>query len=124
MTMRILVLDDDVPVGELLVQALTEAGYEASHVAEGAQAIKAIQARGADLVVVDMHMPGMDGLEFMSRLRRLRPKIRIIGISGGDPSSEVDLLRMSARLGAHATLAKPFTIGEFVSKVRELAPVA
>jgi len=118
--MRVLVVDDEIEIGEVLVTALNGAGLDAMSVSNGSDAVRSITTRGADVVVVDMHMPGMDGLEFIQRLRRLRPRTRILGISGGDPRSDIDLLKISGRLGAHATLKKPFKASQVVQKVKEL----
>ncbi len=120
--MRVLVIDDNVSLGTMLVEALTNAGYETRHAADGQAAVRACEAHGADVVVVDMFMPGMDGLELIARLRR-RPghrNMRIIGISGGGRSGDLDLLRMAQRLGAHATMAKPFKPSELIAKIKEL----
>jgi two-component system response regulator RegX3 len=122
--MRVLVVDDEAEVGEILLKALGAAGYDTAYAPNGGDAMRSVTSRGADIVIVDMHMPGMDGLEFIARLRRLRPRTKIIGISGGDSGTDVDMLKMSGRLGAHATLAKPFTTGELVDKIKALAPEA
>ena len=118
--MRVLVVDDEVELGDVLVTALKGAGLDAAYASNGGDAVRSVITRGADVVVVDMHMPGMDGLEFMQRLRRLRPKTRILGISGGDRFGNTAMLKISGRLGAHATLKKPFKPAELIEKVREL----
>ncbi len=120
--MRILVIDDNADLGAMLAEALTNAGYDARHAIDGQAAVRAFEAYGADVVVVDMFMPGMDGLELIARLKR-RPghrSMRIIGISGGGRSGDLDLLKMSSRLGAHATLSKPFKPSELIAKIEEL----
>ena len=118
--MRVLVVDDEFDLGDVMTAALGSAGFDAIYVSNGGDAVRSLTARGADVVVVDMHMPGMDGLEFMQRVRRLRPRTRILGISGGDRGGNKTFLKMSGRLGAHAMLAKPFKPSELVAKVREL----
>jgi two-component system OmpR family response regulator len=119
--MRVLVVDDEPDLGQLMVTALKGAGIDAIYVPNGGDAVRSVTTRGADVIVVDMHMPGMDGLEFIQRVRRLRPKARILGISGGDKGGSKMLLQMSGRLGAHAVLPKPFKPSDLVAKVKELA---
>lgn len=122
--MRVLVVDDEIELGDVMVTVLKNAGFDAVYTSNGGDAVRFITARGADVVIVDMHMPGMDGLEFMQRLRRLRPKTRILGISGGDRTGNKTMLKMSGRLGAHALLPKPFKPSDLVEKVKELGAQA
>ncbi len=119
--MRVLVIDDNDDLGRMLVEALTAAGYETRHAADGQAAVRAYEAYGADVVVVDMFMPDMDGLELIARFKRRPGKMHIIGISGGGRSGDLDLLGMSSRLGAHATLAKPFRPSDLIAKIKGLA---
>jgi two-component system OmpR family response regulator len=120
--MRVLVVDDETSLGEVMIRALKGAGIDAAYVCNGPDAVRSVTSRGADVVVVDMHMSGMDGLELIQRLRRLRPKTQILAMSGGDKTGNKSMLMISTRLGAHAVLRKPFTLSELVAKVRELAP--
>jgi len=122
--MRVLLVDDETELGKVLITALKAAGIDAVYASNGGDAVRSVTTRGADVIVVDMHMPGMDGLEFIQRVRRLRPRARILGISGGDKGGKKTLLEMSGRLGAHAFMPKPFRPSELVAKVKELAATA
>jgi two-component system OmpR family response regulator len=122
--MRVLVVDDEIALGEVMITALTRAGLDAVYVSNGGEAVRSVTTRGADVIVVDMHMPGMDGLEFIQRVRRLRPRARILGISGGDKGGDKMMLKMSGRLGAHAVLPKPFKPSDLIAKVKELGAAA
>jgi two-component system OmpR family response regulator len=122
--MRVLVVDDEIALGEMMITALTRAGLDAVYASNGGEAVRSVTTRGADVIVVDMHMPGMDGLEFIQRVRRLRPRARILGISGGDKGGDKMMLKMSGRLGAHAVLPKPFKPSDLIAKVKELGAAA
>ena len=104
---RILVVDDDEAFRGSVARVLTEAGYEADQAANGRELIEGYRAAPADLVLLDLYMPGTDGVEAMIRLRAEFPDIRIIAISGGGYRVAQDVLAIAARLGALATLEKP-----------------
>jgi CheY-like chemotaxis protein len=104
---RILVVDDDEDLRRVAARMLTAAGHEVAEVADGSQAIDAYRAHPSDLVLSDIYMPGVDGVEAIIRLREEFPDIRIVAISGGGYRDQDEVLDMAARLGARATLTKP-----------------
>jgi CheY-like chemotaxis protein len=79
---RILVVDDDAAIRELLRFVLEEEGYEVIEAADGAEGLQRYQAAPTDLVITDLQMPGMDGLELMMALRRMVPTPVLMAISG------------------------------------------
>ena len=109
---RILVMDDDDAVRDATAMLLEAKGFEVVAVADGRSGIAAVEAGSFDLVVVDLFMPGMDGLETTKAIRRLDPSVPIIAVSGfmlGDwrlkmPNFEA----IAAEAGAYFTLYKPF----------------
>jgi CheY-like chemotaxis protein len=104
---RILVVDDDEDFRRVLARMLTGAGHEVAEVGDGSHAIEAYRAQPSDLVLSDIYMPGVDGVEAIIRLRVEFPDIRIVAVSGGGYRDKEEVLDVAARLGARATLTKP-----------------
>ena len=92
---------------------------------QGKEALRLAKAEPPDAIVTDILMPECDGFELITTFRRDRPKLPILAVSGGRLFGAVDLLDVAARLGAHATLVKPFDIQaliDWIAKVVEHAP--
>jgi CheY-like chemotaxis protein len=98
-----------------LAVALGGAGYHVLTAESGKPALRLLEHREVDLILVDLLMPDMDGLELIPRLRKTRPSSKIIAISGG--IGQWDYLDASRYLGAHATLKKPFSLQELFDAV-------
>jgi CheY-like chemotaxis protein len=116
--MRILVIDDDRDIREILVEMLTDAGYEAAEASSGREGIRLYRQAPFDLVITDLVMPEKDGLEVVMELRRDFPKVKIITLSGNPYGSSS--LKTSKALGAARTLGKPFTEAQLLTAVREV----
>ncbi|MCX6348382.1 MAG: response regulator [Candidatus Aureabacteria bacterium] len=111
---KILIVDDDRAMGEELAEALGESGYAVRSAAGGEDALRALAAEPADLMLVDMKMPGMSGLETTRRVRRDHPGVKTILITASLPSE------MEAALNAEPDLAviyKPFAIDRLLSRI-------
>ncbi|HEX2414629.1 MAG TPA: response regulator transcription factor [Thermoleophilaceae bacterium] len=109
----ILVVDDEPIVTDVLSRYLERAGYSAHVAADGPGALKVAGETSPDLVVLDLMMPGMDGLEVMRRLRE-RARVSVILLTAkGEPSDRIDGLRQ----GADDYVVKPFSPGELVARV-------
>ena len=102
---RILVVDDEERMASVVAMALGRAGYDCETCAGGEAALLAVDARGADVVVTDWRMPGMDGIELLRRLHVKRPALPVILITahGSVPSAVAAM-----REGAFDYLTKPF----------------
>ena len=100
---RILVLDDDQSVREVLVESLKAAGYDVFEASSGEQALAALPEFDPDLIVLDFVMPGLNGAEVAARVRQTRPKQKILMVSGHYNSA---LLRAAG--GNIPVLKKPF----------------
>lgn len=119
-TARVLVADDDPIQRAILVELLDSIGLRCEEACDGEQALEAIARRPADLVVLDMLMPGRDGIEVLTQIKRYSPQTRVLTISAGGLMSPDQLLHLSRGLGADATMAKPLRRADFLSVVRDL----
>ncbi len=119
---RILIIDDETEVRAILSRILTQAGYEAVAVGSGDEGTRLCRQQPMDMVIVDMIMPEKDGLETLMEIRRGSPNARIIAISGAPRTTVMDPLSVALKVGAVASLAKPFTPKEFLNSVRQNLP--
>ena len=120
---RILVVDDNAGLADVVRRVLERAGHEVQVAATGLQGARRYREQAADLAVVDIHMPEMDGLELLVQFRTIAPGMPVIVMSGGVQTGGLDLLGDARLLGAFATLAKPFSVDELLGVVRRaLAP--
>jgi len=118
---RILIIDDDAVTREILNEALEPEGYLLENAANGRDGLALHQRAPFDLVITDIIMPEMEGLETIRRLSRLhKPAPKIIAISGGGHMGTSGYLYAAAKLGAHFTFQKPFSVKEIVSTVHRL----
>lgn len=113
---RILVIDDAAPIRLLLATALESDGYEVVQASSGREGLILYRQRSSDLVIVDMMMPELNGLDTMLELTREFLNVKVIAISGG--GSDHGMLRTARLLGARQTLAKPFDMEHLLSSVR------
>lgn len=105
---RILVVDDDPHIRFIIETILTVEGYEVATADSGDEALRVSSKRPYDLVLTDLILPGIDGIETILRLRALQPELRIIAMSGGWNGGAHTCLPLAGKLGACRTLAKPF----------------
>lgn len=117
---RVVLIDDDMFVRSTLEDTLTDAGFSVTAFADGRDALRRIGEMDADVVVTDILMPSVDGIEFIRQLRTQKPKLKILAISGGGPNIGLQLLDIAGKMGANRTLPKPFSPMEFVEAVRAL----
>jgi CheY-like chemotaxis protein len=117
---RVLVIDDDDLLRRALCGALAEAGYEVIDAANGVAGLRLYHERGIDLVLVDIFMPEMDGLQVLRALRTEVPRPKLIAMSGGGRAGREDILKIAAALGADRTLTKPFAAHDLLEAMRDL----
>jgi DNA-binding response OmpR family regulator len=108
----ILVVDDEPTIGEVVSAYLQRAGYETRVALDGPAALEAVAERSPDLIVLDLMLPGIDGLEVMRRVRD-RTGAVILLTAKGDESDRV----IGLRLGADDYVVKPFSPAELVARV-------
>jgi len=113
---RILVVDDDPTVGEVVARYLEHAGYAVTVVADGQVALDKALADPPDLVVLDLMLPGLDGLEVFRRLRERFPVPVVMLTALGDESDRL----VGLELGADDYVTKPFSPRELVLRVQSV----
>lgn len=119
---RILIADDEEALSLLLERALTVAGHTAQRAKDGNAALAILKTAPIEVAIVDLYMPGKDGIETIIEIRRQFPAVKIIAISGSVPKTSDAILLMAQKLGAHLTLAKPFSMDEILEAVKSLCP--
>ena len=127
---KILIVDDEEHVRLSLKQVLERAGYEVSVAATGTEGLELMKSEGADLVITDVIMPGIDGITTAKEIREKYRDTRIIVISGGgrispepyepDAISTRSYLASASSAGADRTLTKPFDRNELLRIVQGL----
>ena len=127
---NILIIDDEKDVRVVLKEVLRRAGYDVTLAANGREGLEKLAADGADMVITDVIMPGIDGVAMVQQIREARPDMPIIVISGGGNVAPMDYepgaISTSAYLasatiaGANCTLTKPFERQALIDAVQEL----
>lgn len=117
MSLRVLLVEDDDLIARPLVRTLEREGYDVDHVTHGAAALEQLQGDGAHLVLLDLGLPDMDGLEVCRRARSegFGGGIMILTARGGELDRVVGL-----DIGADDYLAKPFALSELLARTRAL----
>ncbi|MFG1690708.1 response regulator [Gemmatimonadota bacterium] len=114
----ILVIDDDPSVREVLRKVLERAGHTVLDAKDGKQALRMFARNPTDVVISDMYMPEMNGIEFLIRVREAFPEARIIAMSGGGFLDQESVLAAASKLGAVGVLEKPFSPEECLEVVQ------
>ncbi len=104
---RVLVVDDEPAVGATLRDVLVELGYIVKLAVRGAEALQLVPVFEPDVVLLDLQMPEMSGVEVLDHLRRDRPTLRVVILTGNE---DVEVARATLRAGAFDYLSKPFSI--------------
>jgi DNA-binding NtrC family response regulator len=114
---KVLIVDDESTIAETLVEILNGEGFEAITASAGDSALASAQTFGPDIVISDVVMPGMSGVELGIELRRILPRCRIILFSG--QTATVDLLREARKRGHEFEIvAKPIKPQTLISMIR------
>jgi two-component system KDP operon response regulator KdpE len=104
---RVLVVEDEPRVGAMLRDVLVELGYTVTVASQGAEALQLVPVFEPDVVLLDLLMPEMSGVEVLAHLRRDYPTLRVVIMSGNE---DVEVARATLRVGAFDYLGKPFKI--------------
>ena len=112
----ILIIDDEEIIRALLRSALEAAGYEVTEAANGREGLELFRHRPMDLVITDIVMPELNGLDMLLELTREFLQAKVIAISGaGEEKNVLDVARL---LGARQTFEKPFSLPHLLGAVR------
>ncbi|MBT3330920.1 MAG: response regulator [Rhodospirillaceae bacterium] len=120
MTTRILVIDDDELVRATLTRILLAADFEVLEATDGKNGLQKYQEGNIDLVITDILMPVMEGVETIRELRRVDADAKIIAISGGDRTGNMNYLELAGKLGADGILAKPILRQDLMTKIEAI----
>jgi DNA-binding response OmpR family regulator len=115
MPKKVLVVDDEPSITDLVSLILTEKGYEVSIANDGKQGLKQFESVEPDLVITDIVMPDMEGIEFIKALVKKKKDIPVIVMSGNIVGRK--FLKTACLFGAKAALTKPFTTQELIETI-------
>lgn len=111
-----MVIDDQPGVRRLIAEALKQVGFNVTVATDGQEALEEIALEEPSLVILDMKMPGMNGVEFLQELRRRFLALPVIVITA---YNELDLAEQASKLGASYYLQKPFDLQDLYHLVRQ-----
>ncbi|MFE8698041.1 response regulator [Cytobacillus sp. FJAT-53684] len=118
---KILIVDDQFGIRILLNEVLQKEGYDTYQAANGIQALEIVTNHSPDLVLLDMKIPGMDGIEILKRMRVIDKEICVIIMTA---YGELDMIQEAKDLGALTHFAKPFDIDDIRAAVKKYLPIA
>ena len=116
---RILIVDDD-RAARLAIRAALRPTYFVIDVGRGEDALALLERQSFDLVICDVIMPEIDGLEVLRQIRELSPDLPVVMLSGGGRINSTDYLRIAGTFGAQRSLPKPVRIQELRAAVETL----
>ena len=113
---RILVVDDEEGIRSFLAEALESEGHQVVQAADGERALRLLAERGFELLITDLKMPGLDGLELMRRVRAEQPELEIVMLTAhGTVETAVEAMK----LGAFDYLQKPIDVDVLAEKIKQ-----
>lgn len=117
---HILVIDDEISIQNLFTQFLGSNGYNISAASDGREGMCLIKKKKPDLVITDVMMPEMDGLEVVREIRKMHPDLPIVAISGGMHGVQINFLSLAKKFGACRIFEKPVSLPTLLAAVQEL----
>lgn len=120
--MRILLIDDEQMVRKIVRKMLERSSHEVTEAENGRLGLEQLKTGTFDLVITDIIMPEMEGVETLMTIRQQYPDIKVIAMSGGGRTGNIDFLSTAEKLGASAILNKPFTLAALASALEQSFP--
>ena len=117
---RILVVDDDELMRDLMRLVLDAEQHVVEVVDSGEKGLEWLRRTPFDLMISDMALPGMDGLEVIQEVRKTYPEMKVVAITGWGDRAEQELFPLVRAMGVEYTFSKPFMIQEFLRGIAEL----
>ena len=115
--MRLLIVEDEKQICDMVAKSLYAAGYEVDTCYDGKEALECILSENYDLIVLDLNLPGMDGMELLKELRKYNDETKVLILSArGQIADKVEGLDA----GANDYLSKPFHLAELEARIRSL----
>ncbi|MBS3888980.1 MAG: response regulator [Firmicutes bacterium] len=117
---KVLVIDDQVGIRALLTEVFTVLGYEVIEAGNGSEGLEVMDKRKPDIILLDMKMPGLSGIETLRLIRARNHHVPIILVTA---YQENDMMAEAEKLGVTARLVKPFDIEELQRIVRRVSEI-
>lgn len=112
---KVIVIDDNAAICAMVTRMLEGSSYRCTALTSGVNLIDHLQAEPVDLLITDILMPHVEGMEIIMSVRNAFPDLPVVAMSGGGHSVGKDVLVSAQHLGARAILAKPFTRAELIA---------
>ncbi|WJH35758.1 response regulator [Paenibacillus aurantius] len=106
---KLLIVDDQNGIRVLLVEVFNSEGYQTFQASNGKLALEIVKRESPDLVLLDMKIPGMDGLDILKHIKQIDPSMKVIMMTA---YGELDMIKEATDLGALMHFTKPFDIDE------------
>jgi two-component system, chemotaxis family, chemotaxis protein CheY len=117
---RVLIIDDDMELLRQMVLAFRSRAFDVIAAPDGQAGLAQFAKAPRDLVVTDIIMPNREGIETIVALKKARPSVKVIAISGGYRVGPKDFLKLAGHVGADAVLPKPFKLSELLDSAERL----
>jgi two-component system OmpR family response regulator len=113
---RLLLVDDEIPFVANLLKLLSRRGYEVSTAHDGDSALRLVQEREFDVVILDQNMPGKDGITVLRELKKKQPHLEVVILTG---YGSVDMALKGFELGIYDYTSKPIQLADLEAKIRQ-----
>lgn len=117
---HILLIDDEPAVRLGFEQFLKGSGYRVTSAADGREGMRLLRQQNPDLIITDIMMPEMDGLEILIEIKKQHPNIPVIAISGGMKIRPISFLPQAKSFGASRVFTKPVNLPELLAAIQDL----